>query len=171
MGIGLQKGVDKGNLSQTYRQLRIPIKDLDRSRLGWVPDVPMIDRRLGHEAETTLAIPLPKDHVLVHDSGLEFLFDPQIEDLNSSRLCLESDDLLGPVHDSAIGVDGSFDDFIAVFEVNDNDLRLVVLVDLLADANIVVRLQSLAVGQQGHMARKWVKTTHAGVEANRSLLL
>lgn len=50
------------------------------------------------------------------------------------------------MHDGTVGIDGSLDNLIIVFEIDDDHLRFVIFVDFLSNADIVVRLQSLACG-------------------------
>ena len=98
----------------------------------------MIDGGVGYKSKAALTIPLPKDDVLIHDGRFEFLFGAQVEDLDCSCLSLESNDLFSPVHDGTIGIDGPLDDFIVVLKVNDDDLRFVLFVNFLSNADIVV---------------------------------
>lgn len=63
----------------------------------------------------------------------------QIEDLQCPLLSFESNDLLRPMHDSTVGLDGPLDDFIIVLEVDDNDIGAGSFMCLLADANVVIR--------------------------------
>jgi hypothetical protein len=98
----------------------------------------MIDCGVGHQPKTCLAVPFPEDNIFGHGGGFELLFGTQVEDLNSSGLSLEGNDLLVPVHDGAICVDGSLDDFIVVLEINDDNLRFVFIINFLSYANIVI---------------------------------
>jgi len=98
----------------------------------------MIDCCVGHQTKTCFAVPFPEDNIFVHGGRFELLFGTQVEDLNSSGLSLEGNDLLVPVHDGTICVDRSLDDFIVVFEINDDNLRFVFIVNFLSNANIVI---------------------------------
>lgn len=53
---------------------------------------------------------------------------------------LKSNDVSGPVHDGTVRIDRAFDDFIIVFEVDDNDLRLIAFVEFLPDADVMIGL-------------------------------
>jgi hypothetical protein len=63
----------------------------------------------------------------------------QIEDLNCSRLGLEGNDVSVPVHNGTVGHDGTPNDLIIVLKINDDDLWFVFLIELLSNANEVIR--------------------------------
>lgn len=63
--------------------------------------------------------------------------------MKSSLVCLERDDLPLPVHDGTIGLDRSFGDLIVVLEIYDDDFRVGIFGELLADADVVIGLKSL----------------------------
>lgn len=67
----------------------------------------------------------------------------KVEDLKGSRLCLECNDLLIPVHDSTVRVDRPPYDFIVIFEVDNDNLRFVIFVDFLANADEGIGFESL----------------------------
>ena len=123
----------------TNTQVWQPIKNLDGLGLGRIENIPVIDRGLCHQAQALFTEPLPVDNILVHDSRFELLFCRQVENLDRSALSLESDDVFEPMHDSTVRVDRALDDLIVVLQVDDNDLRFIFFVELLADANEVVR--------------------------------
>jgi hypothetical protein len=58
-------------------------------------------------------------------------------------LSLEGDNVLAPVHDRTVGIDRPPHDLIVVLQVNNDDLWLVVLIELLANTNIVIRFEGL----------------------------
>ena len=95
----------------------------------------MIDRGVSDEAQAIFAEPLPEDNILVHDRGLELRFGGKVEDLNRPRLGFERNDLSGPVHDRTVRVDRSLNDFIVVSEVDNYDLRFVLFIKLLSNAD------------------------------------
>jgi hypothetical protein len=86
-----------------------------------------------------LTEPLPVHNILVHDRRLELRLGCQVEYLDCLALRFEGNDILGPVHNSTVRVDGPFDDFIVVLEINDDNLGLIILVQFLADADVVIR--------------------------------
>ena len=128
---------------ETNLKARVSIKDLDRSRLSCVKDVPVEDRVVRHQAKMVLAIPFPEQNVLAHGGRLESLTLIQIEDLQRSLLGLEGDDQLVPVHDGAVSLDRSTGDIIVVVEVDDDDLWLGVIIEPLTNADESVRFQRL----------------------------
>lgn len=100
----------------------------------------MVDGGLRDETKALFTEPLPVHYILVHYSRLQLLLCRQIEDLNCSRLGPEGNDVFVPVHDGTVGHDGAPDDLIVVLEINDDDLWLVLFIELLSDANEVIRL-------------------------------
>lgn len=127
-----------GDLGYTYTEVRKPIKDLLRVSLGRVEDIPVEDRALCHQAQALLIEPFPVHNILIHDRRLQLLLRRQVEDLDCAPLGLESNDVTVPVHDSTIRIDRALDDFIVVLQVNDDNLRLVLLGELLPDTHEVV---------------------------------
>ncbi len=123
----------------TYAEVWQSVKDLLWLRLGRVEDIPVVDRGVRNHTQTSLAEPLPVDNIFIHDRGLELLLGCEIENLNCSTLGLESNDVLGPVHDSTVRVDGPLDNFIVVLQINDDDLRFVFFIKFLADTDEVIR--------------------------------
>lgn len=91
-----------------------------------IKDIPVINRDICDQTQTCLAEPFPVHYILREYGGLEFLFRLEVEDLDSSALGLEGDDVPVPMHDGIVGVDGSADDFIVVLQVDDDNLGLVV---------------------------------------------
>ena len=72
------------------------------------------------------------------------MFLCQVKDLQGPRLGFERNDLLVPVHDSAIGLDWPLGDLIVVLEVNDDDFGIArALGVLLSDTDIVVGFKRL----------------------------
>lgn len=130
----------------TYRKVRETIEHLDWVLLGSVIDIPVVDGGLRHQTQSLVAEPLPVDNILVHDRGLELLLGGEVENLNCPALGLEGDDVLAPVHDRTVGIDRSPHDLIVVLQVNNDDLWLVVLFELLANTDIVIRFESLLCG-------------------------
>ena len=96
-------------------------------RVGAV-EVPVEDGRLGDDAERLLAEPLPEDDLLVHQVGLELLLCRDVEHLELPA-GLEREDLVGRVHDGAVGRDRPADDGIGVVEVDDDNVGLVAHAD------------------------------------------
>lgn len=104
-----------------------------------IENIPVVDRGLRHQTKACLAVPLPEHNVLRHHRGLKLLLCLQVEDLEGFSLCFERDDVLVPVHNCTVGIDGTFDDFIVVFEIDDYDLSLVLISNLLPYADEVIR--------------------------------
>lgn len=75
---------------------------------------------------------------------LEFL--AEVEDLECSLICLEGDDLPLPVHDGTVGLDWPSCNLIVVLEIDNDDLRVGILGQLLADADIMIGLKGLVSG-------------------------
>ena len=119
------------------------IKDLDRSRLRRVNDVPVVDRVVRDQTKIVLAEPFPEQDLLAHGGRLESLALLQIEDLQCPLLRLEGDDHLAPVHDGAVSLDRSTGEIVVVLEVDDDDLWLGVIVDPLTNTDETVRFQRL----------------------------
>lgn len=69
---------------------------------------------------------------------MKFYFLAQIEDLQRSLIGLESNDLLTPMHNSAVSLNGSTYDFIVAFKVDYDDFRVGIICELLANTNKVV---------------------------------
>lgn len=103
----------------------------------------MVHGGVGNQTQGLVTEPLPVDDILVHHRRLELLLCLQVEDLNCPALRLECDDVLAPVHDGAVSVDRPPHDIVVVLQVNNDDLRLVIFVELLANADIVIRFESL----------------------------
>jgi hypothetical protein len=103
----------------------------------------VVDRPVGHEAQRRVAYPLPEDHLLLHGEGLELGLVRQVEDLNGVLLGPKRNDGLFPVHDGTVGLDGAAHDIVVVLQVDDDDFGLGGLVQLLADAEVVVGLERL----------------------------
>lgn len=99
----------------------------------------MINPSIRHQTQARLAEPLPIDNIFRHHGGLDLLLRAKVENLNGSTLGLEGNDVLVPVHDRTVGVDGPAGDFIVILEVDDDDLWLVFFANLLPYANVPVR--------------------------------
>jgi hypothetical protein len=127
----------------TYRKVGETIKHLDGILLGSVIDVPMVDGGFRNQTQGLFAEPLPVHNILVHYRRLELLLDGEIENLDCPALSLEGDNVLAPVHDCTVGIDRPPHDLIVVLQVNNDDLWLVVLFELLANTDIVIRFEGL----------------------------
>jgi hypothetical protein len=103
----------------------------------------VVDGPVGDEAEGGVADPLPEDDLLLHGVRLDFCLICQVEYLDGVLVGAQGDDGLLPVHDGAVGLDGAAHDIVVVFEVYDDDFGLGSLVELLADAEVVVGLERL----------------------------
>ena len=68
---------------------------------------------------------------------------PKIEDLKRALLRFESDYELVPMHDCTVGLDRPPDNVIGILEVYNDDLWRRVLIELLTDADVIVRFKSL----------------------------
>lgn len=137
-------------LYPTYRKVGKTIKHLNWVLLGSVIDVPVVDGGLGDQTQGLVAEPLPVDNILVHYRGLQLLLGGEVEDLNCPALGLEGDNVLAPVHDRTVSIDRPPHDLIVVLQVNNDDLWLVVLVELLANTDIVIRFEGLLCGHIHH---------------------
>lgn len=108
----------------------------------------MIHGSVGNQTQRLFAEPFPIDNVLIHHCRLELLLGSKVEDLDCPALGLERDDVLAPVHDGAVGIDWSPHDLIVVLQVNNDDLGLFVFIELLANADVVVRFEGLEIGKR-----------------------
>ena len=127
----------------TYVQVSVTLEDLDGGGLAGIVDVPVKDGCFGDQTQGRLADPLPENDVLVQGGRLELLLLLEVENLEGSRLCAKSDDLLGPVHDGTVGLDGSPSDIVALLQVDNDDFGLGGLALLLSYADEVVGLECL----------------------------
>lgn len=126
-------------LDEAYIQIWKSLEDLYGVALRRVEDIPMVDGVIRDETNARFTDPLPVYDILVHCSRLQLLLCRQIEGLNCS--CLpQGDDVSVPVHDGTVCIDGAANDLIVVLEINDDDLWLVRFIELLSDANEVIRL-------------------------------
>lgn len=105
----------------TDLKIAVPLKNLDWGGLGRIKYIPVKYARIRDKTQRTLADPLPEHDVLRHRKRLQLPFGIQVEDLQSA-LGLERDDILGPVHDGAVGLDGSPRDIVAVVQIDNHDL-------------------------------------------------
>jgi hypothetical protein len=119
----------------THTHVLVALKNLDRSSLVGIKNVPVVDGVLGDQTQLILTNPLPEDDIFVHGSRLELLLCLEVKDLQCSRLCAQSDDLSGPVHDGTVGLDGASDDIVAVLEVDNDNFGLGGFALLLSYAN------------------------------------
>lgn len=103
----------------------------------------MVYRRLRNQAQRSFAEPFPEHHILVHRGRLQLRLLTQVEYLECAGLCLQRDDLLRPVHDGTIRLDGSSDGIIVVLEVDDYDFGGGGIILLLADADEGVGFEGL----------------------------
>lgn len=128
----------------TYGKVGKSIEHLCRGLLRSIEDIPMVNRSVSHQTQRCFAKPLPIDNILVHRVGLELLLRPKVEDLNCAALSPEGDDVLSPMHNSIVGVNGPAHNFIVIFQVDDEDLWLVLLIELLTDADVVIGFEGLS---------------------------
>lgn len=128
----VQKGV------KTNRQVSNSIKHLDWSMLSGIEDIPMENRRFRNHSDAGIAKPFPEHDILGHYSGLELLFRLEVENLDGFALGFEGDNILAPVHDGTVGVDGPSDDLIVIFQIHYNHLCFLFVADFLSYADIVV---------------------------------
>jgi hypothetical protein len=128
---------------KSYREVGISIKNLGRLNSRGIHDVPVVDGSLGDETQASFANPFPEDNVLVHCAGLEFGFGCKIKYLKCPRLGLERNDLLVPVHDSTISLNGPSDDIVSIFQLDDDHFWLGGFIYFLADAKELVGLERL----------------------------
>lgn len=142
-------------LGHTYGQIGVAVGDLDRSQLVLIENIPVVHGSVCDEAQRVLADPLPEDDILVHGCRLQLLLVVQVEDLDCPLLGLEGDDVEVPVHDSTIGLDRPSGDIIVVLQVDDDDLGRCGLVLLLADADVVIGLESLNYRKQSISTLLW----------------
>ena len=107
--------------------------------MALIEDIPMVDSCIGHQTQRVIANPFPERDIFIHCIGLQLCFLRQVENLQCALLSFEGNDLLVPVHNGAIGLDGSLHDFIVVFEVDDDDFGVAgALRNFLPDADIVI---------------------------------
>jgi hypothetical protein len=122
----------------------IALEHLDGGILTRIVDIPVEDTGCCDKTKLVLADPLPELDILVHGAGLELLLLLEVEDLQCSRLSLESNDLSVPVHDGTVGLDRPTGDVVAILELDDNDLRLGSFVLLFSHTHVGVGLECLA---------------------------
>lgn len=106
----------------------------------------MVDGIVCDHAKSCETDPFPVDDVLVHRRRLELDLLPQVEYLECALVGLERDDLPLPVHDGAVGLDRPSCDLIIVLQINDDNLRVGIFGQLLANADIVIGLKGLVRG-------------------------
>jgi hypothetical protein len=111
-------------VSSTYCKILISLEDFNWGWLICVKDIPVVNCSICHQAQRCLAEPLPENHVLVHCRRLQLCLGTEVEYLEGSGLCLERNNLLRPVHNGTIGFDGSPNDIVGLFKVDDNDFGL-----------------------------------------------
>lgn len=83
----------------------------------------MVNCCVCHQTQCCLAEPLPENNILVHCSRLQLLLLTKVKDLERPGLGLQRNNILGPVHDSTIGLDRSSNDIATVLEFDDYDFR------------------------------------------------
>lgn len=81
----------------------------------------MVDCGICNQTQTCLTEPLPEYNILVHGGRLQLRLLAQVKYLKCPRLCLESDDLFVPVHNSTVGFDRSSDDIVIVLQIDNHD--------------------------------------------------
>jgi len=81
----------------------------------------VVDCRICDQAQGCFAEPFPENNILIHCSRLQLLLLTEIKDLECPGLSLQGNDILGPVHNGTVGLDGSADDIAAILEFDDND--------------------------------------------------
>lgn len=109
-------------LGDTNVEVSITLKHLDGGILSGIVDIPVVDATCRDKTNGRFADPLPELDILVHGAGLELLLLLKVEDLQGPGLGLESNDLLVPVHDGTVGLDGAAGDIVAVLELDDDNL-------------------------------------------------
>lgn len=103
----------------------------------------MVDGSLGDQTQGPLAEPFPVNDVFIHDGRLQLLLCSEVKDLNCSALGLQRNDVLAPVHDRTVGIDWSPHHIIVVFQINNDNLGLLIFVELLANTDIVIGFKGL----------------------------
>lgn len=74
----------------------------------------MIDRCICDQTQGIRTKPLPKNYILVHYGGMKFCFLAEVEDLQRPLIRFERDDLLSPMHNSAVSLDRSSYNLIVI---------------------------------------------------------
>lgn len=123
---------------KTHCQVCNPVKHFKRSMLSRVKDIPMVNRRLSDQANACITVPLPEDDIFRHDRRLKLLLCLEVKDLDGLTLGFEGDNVLTPVHDGTIGINWSPDDLIVVFKIDYDNLRLIIIVDLLSYTDEII---------------------------------
>lgn len=131
-------------MKAAHLKVIITLEHLDGGILTRIVDIPVEDAGCCDKTKLVLADPLPELDILVHGAGLELLLLLEIEDLQCSRLSLESNNLSVPVHDGTVGLDWPTGDVVAILELDDNDLRLGRFVLLFSHTDVGVGLECLA---------------------------
>lgn len=103
-----------------------------------IVDIPVEDTGCCDKTKLVLTDPLPELDILVHGTGLELLLLLEVEDLQCSRLSLESNNLSVPVHDGTVGLDRPTSHVVTILELNNNNLRLGSFVLLLSHTHVGV---------------------------------
>jgi hypothetical protein len=98
----------------------------------------MIHRCISDQTQRVCAKPFPEENIFIHCRRLELGFLGQVKYLERSLIRFEGNDLLVPVHDGTIGLDRSSNDLIVMFKVDNNDFRVSIFAEFLANANEVV---------------------------------
>ena len=106
----------------------------------------MVDCRICDQTQGCFAEPFPENHILIHRSRLQLLLLTEVKDLECPGLSLQGNDILGPVHNGTVGLDGSADDIAAILKFDDNDFRGCGSSLLFADADEGIGLQCLGYG-------------------------
>lgn len=122
----------------TYSQIGKTIEHLHRVLLGGVVDVPVVNGGVSDQTQALFIEPLPVNDILIHHRRLQFRLGREIEDLNCSALSLEGNDVLVPVHDRTVRIDWPAHNIIVVLQIDDNDLWLVLVIELLPNADITI---------------------------------
>jgi hypothetical protein len=130
-------------MNSTYREILVSLEDFNRSCLSRFEDIPVIDCSICYQTQRCLAEPLPEYHILVHCRRLQLCLRAEVKYLQGSRLCLERNDLLAPVHDGTISFDWSPNDIIALLEVYDDHFGLRGFILLLSYTNEGVGFEGL----------------------------
>lgn len=131
-------------MSLAHVEVSIALKHLDRGVLGRIVDIPVVNAGCCDKTKLVLANPLPELNIFVHGARLKLLLLLKVEDLQCSRLSLESNHLSVPVHDGTVGLDRPAGDIVAILELDDNNLGLGCLILLLPHTDVRVGLECLA---------------------------
>ena len=154
-----------------YRETRIAIKHLLGLLLRLIKDIPVVYRCIRDKTERIDTNPFPKSNVFMELCRLDLLSLAQVKNLQCPSLCLQSNNVSMPVHDSTVCFNRSTNNLIVVPEVDDIDLWLCIriIAGFLSYADKVIGFEGLGeVRNFPNPSAIW--DTYTRIKPNGSLL-